>query len=61
MLSPAIPSGRQQKRPDARNMREFYVRNANNDPVPLDAIATMARTSQVRNSPSATTDTAPPN
>src|SRR6478752_5098728 len=28
-------------RTDARNVREFYVRNANNDPVPLDAIATI--------------------
>ena len=28
-------------RTDAKNVREFYVRNANNDPVPLDAIATI--------------------
>ena len=28
-------------RTDAKNVREFYVRNSNNDPVPLDAIATI--------------------
>ena len=28
-------------RTDAKNVREFYVRNANNDPVPLDALATI--------------------
>ncbi len=28
-------------RTDAGNVRQFYVRNANNDPVPLDAIATI--------------------
>jgi HAE1 family hydrophobic/amphiphilic exporter-1 len=28
-------------RTDAKNVREFYVRNANNDPVPLDAVATI--------------------
>src|SRR4029079_14016130 len=28
-------------RTDPKNVREFYVRNANNDPVPLDAIATI--------------------
>ena len=30
-------------RTDAKNVREFYVRNANNDPVPLDAIATIKK------------------
>jgi len=28
-------------RTDAKNVREFYVRNSNNEPVPLDAIATI--------------------
>ncbi len=28
-------------RTDAKNVREFYVRNANNDTVPLDAVATI--------------------
>ena len=28
-------------RTDANNVRQFYVRNANNDPVPLDALATI--------------------
>ena len=28
-------------RTDAKNVGEFYVRNSNNDPVPLDSLATI--------------------
>ena len=44
-------------RTDAKNVGQFFVRNANGDAVPLDAISTI-KTSPVRNSRCATTNIA---